>query len=357
MHRVIAFAIVGLLLSALPVLAESGDVNEDGRIDKDDVRLIDNYLNGSLLLQDSQIAAADADRDGKITSTDRDLLQRRLGGLAVGTPRSAAASQSQIDLRSADSGVVVDKATGKPLAGVEVSLPDEGVTVRTDSEGRFKLPGTTPGKILSAKASNYAPSSVTTQSGRGFELQLERLSPRLQVLDDNLYHLGDNNYDRRSANAGQFQMPASGTSYSRGFMLARAPQNDLILRIGSVIGIDTNQSIAVGQSNLPPSRERQANAGVQILLNGRPIRQLVLNGDNITTPLPLQLLRPGFNEITIKAALINRNPNIYDPLGLLGQFSSLADFVPGAALDYDDIEFTHLVVLDPSGVVLPAREP
>ena len=353
--RVIAFAIVGLLLSVLPVLAESGDVNADGRIDKDDVRLIDDYLNGSLLLQDSQIAAADADRDGKITTTDRDLLQRRLGGLAVGAPRSAAATQSQIDLRSADSGVVVDKATGRPLAGVEVSLPDEGVTVRTDSEGRFKLPGATPGKILSAKANNYAPSSLTTRGGGGFQLKLERLSPRLQVLDDGIHHLGDDKYGRGSANYADFRLPTQGTRHIQPFTLTTSPRQDMTLRIGSIIGIDTPESAAAGQSQVPFFGVRQD--GVRIYLNGSLIKQIYVNGDDIRVTLPRWLMRSGRNELRLETHAFNQGAGAAFSSGGLGGIFDLFGVgggrrfgVPaGDFADYDDIEFAHLVIEEKAG--------
>ncbi|MBW4696604.1 MAG: carboxypeptidase-like regulatory domain-containing protein [Aphanocapsa lilacina HA4352-LM1] len=376
MRRIIfLFVCLGVWTAGAAARTASGDVNGDGRVDAGDIRLIDAYLEGSLLLQDEQIKAADADGDGKITATDRERLDRRLSGLAV-TPapggRSASAAQNQrtaapdtsgasIDLKSADSGVVVDKTTGRPLAGVEVSLPDEGVTVRTDSQGRFRLPGTSSGKILSARAENYVPASVTTRGQRGFQLQLERLNPRVQVLDDELVHLGDNNYDRRSAGAGQFQAPAAGTRYTRTFGLGRSPNQDLQLRIGSLIGIDTEEAIAAGQSNLPAAGRREQRAGgVKVRLNGRLIGELLLNGDDIAIALPRQLLRPGANEIALEAALINRSGVVIEPDSFLGKMRGLGlgDMALSPdSLDYDDIEFTHLVIVDPSGKALERREP
>ncbi|AGY57640.1 dockerin type I domain-containing protein [Gloeobacter kilaueensis] len=356
----VALVLCLLLGLAVPVLAQSGDVNGDGRIDERDIQLIDAYLNGTQLLQDAQIVAADADRDGKITATDRDLLQRRILGLQA----RSGPKNSQVDLTSADAGVVVDKATGAPLAGVEVALPDEGISVRTDSQGRFRLPGSTSGKqILTARATNYAPSSVTTQNRRGFQLELERLNPRLAVLDDDLHHLGDDNYDRRSSGAREFRLPAEGTRYVKSFVLARLPQSDLQLRIGSIIGIDTEDAIAAGQSNLPPSSRRQAGSGgVRVSLNGQMLRELVLNGDNLTVTLPRTLLRPGTNQIALEAARLDRGAVVFNPSpdSLFGKLSSaeLQDLGLGSgALDYDDIEFTHLVIVDPAGGALPESEP
>jgi len=278
-----------LLATAAPVLAASGDVNNDGRVDSQDVQMIDDYLNGDATLQDDQIRAADADSDGRITARDKDLLQRRLGNVAVKPAPRSNASNSQIDLNSANSGVVVDKATGKPLAGVEVSIPDEGITVRTDSQGRFQLPRSSAGKILTAKASQYAPAAVANQQGKNFELQLDRLSSRLQVIDDELHHLGDGNYGAGSANASDFRLRNQGYRYERGFTLAKLPQGDMILRIGSLIGLDTSQSVQAGQSNLQQYLGTRQD-GLKIFLNGRLIKQIYLNGDNIPIPLPRWLL-------------------------------------------------------------------
>ncbi|MBC8123939.1 MAG: carboxypeptidase-like regulatory domain-containing protein [Gemmatimonadaceae bacterium] len=343
---------------AVPVLAGGGgDVNGDGRTDKADIGLVNEYLSGTLLLQDNQIAAADADGDGKITGTDRELLERRVGGIALKNPPK---SGGKVNLQSADSGVVVDQATGQPLAGVEVAIPDEGIVVKTDSEGRFRLPNTEPGKILTAKASNYAPSSVTMQKGGGFQLQLQQLSPRLQVLDDNLYHLGDNNYDQFSANAGQFQLPAQGRDYRRTFTLSKYPSRDLTLRIGSIIGIDTPQSVAAGQSKLPISNTFQ-DSGLKVFLNNQLIKQLFVNGDNIAVVLPRWLLQRGNNDLRIETASSTGSGRSMISLGGsrgfgLGGFG-MGGFGFGVGrgmgssdgrVDYDDIEFAHIVIEDPS---------
>jgi Dockerin type I domain/CarboxypepD_reg-like domain len=343
-----------LLVTAAPVLAASGDVNNDGRIDSQDVQMIDDYLNGDTTLQDDQIRAADADNDGRITARDKDLLQRRLGNLAVKSSPRSNARNSQVDLNSASSGVVVDKATGKPLSGVEVSLPDEGITVRTDAQGRFQLPRSTAGKILTAKASQYAPAAVTNQQGKNFELQLEKLSPRLQVIDDELHHLGDGNYSASSANASDFRLRNQGYRYERVFALTKLPQGDMSLRIGSLIGLDTNQAMQSGQSGLNLSQPD----GLKIFLNGQLINQIYLNSDNILVPLPRWLLRAGNNQLSIETPrrITNSGISFSDNgggiIGLLQSFGIGRNLGMNAGMDtvdYDDIEFAHLVLEDPNG--------
>jgi len=245
--------ILGILVSlgfgAGVAWAESGDVNGNGRIDDDDLRLIDQYLDGSIILQENQIRAADTDRDGKITRKDRDLLARRFAKLGVKATPKVKSEAIKIQLESSDSGVVVDKVTGKPLAGVEVSLPDENITVRTDSQGRFRLPRYAPGKSLTVRASTYVPKSVTlSRSGSLADLKLEQLNAQLTVVDENLHHLGNDNFDPNSANAVQFSKPAVGGRFEKTFDLENYPGQDLTLRIGSLIGVDTRESVAAGQS-------------------------------------------------------------------------------------------------------------
>jgi hypothetical protein len=367
-----------LLLTAAPVLAASGDVNNDGHVDNQDVQMIDDYLNGDATLQDDQIRAADADNDGRITANDKELLQRRLGSVAVkpaprkntrnsqGSTRNSQGNtgNSQVDFNSANSGVVIDKETGQPLAGVRVSLPDEGITVLTDAQGRFQLPRSATGKILTAKASQYAPTAVASQQGKNFELQLEKLSSRLQVIDDELHHLGDGNYGTGSANATDFRLRNQGYRYMRNFALTKLPQGDMILRIGSLIGLDTSQSVQAGQSNLQQYLGTQQD-GLKIFLNGRLINQLYLNGDNIAIPLPRWMLRVGSNELAIETHYfkgfssggfpISRGGGIsigdgglFDILRIFGDQSIYGRNSAQTTVDYDDIEFAHLVLEDPN---------
>jgi CarboxypepD_reg-like domain/Dockerin type I domain len=361
-----------LLLTATPVLAASGDVNNDGRVDNQDVQMIDDYLNGDATLQDDQIRAADADNDGRIMANDKELLQRRLRSVAVKpAPRKSTrngqgnAGSSQVDFNSANSGIVTDKATGQPLAGVKVSLPDEGVTVITDSQGRFQLPRSATGKILTAKASQYAPAAVANQQGNRFDLQLEKLTSRLQVIDDELHHLGDGKFGVGSANATDFRLRNQGYRYMRNFALTKLPQGDMILRIGSLIGLDTPQSVQAGQSNLQQYLGTRQD-GLKIFLNGRLISQLYLNGDNITIPLPRSLLRVGSNQLAIETHYfkgfstggfpISGNGGIsigdgglFDILRIFGDQSIYGRNSVQTTIDYDDIEFAHLVLEDPNG--------
>jgi hypothetical protein len=336
--------VAGLGGIAGTALAESGDVNGDGRVDERDIRLVERYLDGELTLQDAQIAAADADRDGKITPKDRDLLRRRLGG--VGLKASGRGGAGQLILESTDSGTVTDRATGRPLAGVEVSLPDEGITVRTDARGHFRLPRAAPGKILTARASTYVPKSMTLRrSGGLYELQLEQLTPQLTVVDDNLYHLGNDDYDPNSANALQFRKPSIGGRFEKTFDLQTYPSRDLTLRIGSLIGVDTPESVAAGQSGLT-DRRLPETGGLRIFLNGSAIARLTLNGDDLAVTLPRWLLQKGANRLLLSTDPDDQNSITAAANKTQGGFYGT---ITPRYRDLDDVEFAHLVLEDPTG--------
>jgi hypothetical protein len=326
-------AIACVLLSP-PAGAGGGDVNGDGRIDEADAELIAAYLQGRVQLQDAQIAAADADGDGRITPRDRDLLRDRLRAQARGGD-----DRGRIDWSDTDGGVVVDKQTGEPLAGVEVALPDEGFAVRTDAQGRFRLPRGRQGKILSARAERYAPTATTTGHPGGYRLELQRLTPRLQVLDDGTHHLGDDKYGWGSANREDFRLHAQGPSYTRTFDLEGKPGGDLVLRVGSLIGLDTAEAVALGQSQLTQFLGARPD-GLRVVLNGRLVGRFAVNGDNLAVALPASLLRVGRNEVRLETY----------PLQLPASLASDAlneALVRSGIVNYDDIEFAHLILERP----------
>ncbi|WP_041244002.1 dockerin type I domain-containing protein [Gloeobacter kilaueensis] len=326
--------LLGALLAWGPLWAAgSGDVNGDGHFDEQDLAVIDAYLAGTVLLADEQIQAADGDGDGRVSQADRDLLEQRLKELAVGH------APGRIQAESANSGVVLDRATGKPLAGVEIALPDEGVTVRTDSQGRFQLPGATKGKILTVRAANYAPQATAAPGGEGgFRLELERLSPRLVVLDDSLHHLGDDKYGYGSANYREFRLRAEGPRLERTFYLDALPE-PMRLRVGSIIGLDTAHSVAMGQSALSQFAGSRPD-GLRIYLNGRPLQKIYLNGDNLTVRLPPALLRRGANVLRLETHPLQLPGEADDELARVVRLYGL--------VNYDDIEFAHLLLIDDS---------
>ncbi len=59
-----------------------GDLNGDGKVDAQDVTILEQYLKGSRLLVDQELSQADINQDGKVDSQDLEALQKRLGMVA-----------------------------------------------------------------------------------------------------------------------------------------------------------------------------------------------------------------------------------------------------------------------------------
>ncbi len=323
-----------------------GDLNGDGKVNPQDVTLLEVYLGGAGLLNDEQIPRADIDGDGVVKGQDLQSLKRRVEGLKKGI--KAEQNASRIDLDSSSSGRVLDQKTGEPIPQAEVQIPEEGITVRTDSYGRFTLPRELPSdRILTTRASEYAPFSLTTRKVQkgSYDLRLEKLGPQLVVLDDQLHHLGDNNFSPQSANAGSFRLRAEGVELTRSFDLSKLPRSGVTLRIGSLTGLDTQASIQAGQSRL----NRGTQEPLQVLLNGQGVQDINLNGDRIQILLPRERLRVGNNTLTLRTGKAiypvvgNRDSAVFPLIGsLLG--IRVGDNNVQDVADYDDIELAHVTI-------------
>jgi hypothetical protein len=334
---------------------QAGDLDGDGRLTVQDLNLLGAYLRGEQGLTDDQIRAADVDQDGRITEADWQVLRQRIQA-------ATDAPTGQVQLDSAYSGQVVDRLTGQPLAGVEVAIPGAGIAVRTDAQGRFRLPGPLPAEeILVARLENYLPYSQSTGSGqaggdRPWQLQLERWDPNTTlVLEANVIRLGDNQYSPESAAAGQFLGPAQGVEMTRSFTLQRLPSRPPVLRIGSLIGLDTAAAYRAGKSRIPSANM----SPMQVILNGVEVEQIHLGGDNLQIPLPLQPLRLGLNTVTLRTGktliqppMVTRGPQVPISIPLFG--GSLHISVPvggdtvvrhgGAWVDHDDVQLANVTI-------------
>jgi hypothetical protein len=180
---------------------------------------------------------------------------------------------------------------------VEVAIPGAGIAVRTDAQGRFRLPGPLPAEeILVARLENYLPYSQSTGNGeigrdRPWQLPLERWDPNTTlVLEANVIRLGDNRYSPESAAASQFLGPAQAVEMTRSFTLERLPPRPPVLRIGSLIGLDTAAAYRAGQSRIPTADM----SPLQVLLNGVEVEQVQLGGRRPAHPSAATALAPGF---------------------------------------------------------------
>jgi Dockerin type I domain/CarboxypepD_reg-like domain len=341
-----------LLVVSLAVLfypatarAASGDIDRDGKLTKEDVLLLEAYLKGTKILTDEQIFAADVNGDKKINDRDVQVLKASLGGVKK-------QPGSQVRLDSAYSGQVIDQKTGEPIPNVEIEVPEDGIKVKTDDFGRFSLPKSVGSqRILTARAQNYAPFSVTVaKQEQKFDVRLKQLSSQVVVLTDQVHHLGDDRFSKDySANATQFRIPAQGSSFKKTFEIDRIPDRDPVLRIGSLIGVDTPESARAGQSRLPLQATFQGGpeAAFRVYLNGNLAQRILLNGDGLEVPLPRWMLQQGTNTIEVITAQAygGGGQSVFS----IGGIFTISQGGTGS-LDYDDIEFANLVL------ELPARQ-
>ena len=220
---------------------------------------------------------------------------------------------------------IVDKTTGAGVDGAKITLPKERYQTMTDKEGYFELDTHINGtSIMSVEKKNYKPFTVTVTDqtvSAPIVIGIEKSNGNAMVLDNNMYHLGDNNYSDLSANAGEFRMESIGPFYTKRFQIKNVKFNQPIyLVIGSIIGIDTQMARSIGQNQIvnafasPP----------EVYFNGNKISEIQINGDGQRIKIPSNLIRKNqANEVTIKTG---RN------------------LMQTAYIDYDDIEFMNLFV-------------
>ncbi len=323
-----------------------GDLDGDGRITTTDIGLLSSYLQGYQPLTDQQINAADVNGDRQITTADLVQLQQS-------SQVASTVPNSSVSLDSAFSGQVIDQQTGQPLSNVEVAVPEAGISVRTDSQGRFQLPNDIPAnEILVARLENYLPFSQTTSSGdQPLQLQLERWDQnQTLVLETDVVRLGDNFYSSQSAAAGDFSTSAQGKEMNRTFDLSQIPNRSPLLRIGSLIGLDTPEAVRAGQTQIPLADM----SPLTVHLNGSQIHAIALAGDNITVPLPIERLQLGTNTVTLRTgktqhAGFNQGGGAQLPLDIPIFGGNLRISVPldgngRGQLDYDDIQLANVVI-------------
>ena len=221
---------------------------------------------------------------------------------------------------------IIDSATNTPIGNARVTIPKYNYSTYTDENGNFNLDKDIDNAaIMSVEKSGYRPFSLTVNNNvaaKPLVLGIEKSDVSDIVIESSMLHLGDDNYSKASANAGNFKLNALGPSYTKSFIMkssSLAGQNFLV--IGSILGIDTLLARSMGQNRIVNSY----SSPPEVYFNGRKIAEIQLNGDNQKIRLPSNLIRPEqVNEVTIKAG---RN------------------LMQTAYLDYDDIEIANLSIL------------
>ena len=195
---------------------------------------------------------------------------------------------------------VVDSYTQKPVTGAAISIPSIGYRTTSDSEGTFELNTQINDKaILSVQKEGYRPFSLTIDdniASKPLKLGIEKSKIGDVTIESNVCHLGDDVYSESSANSSEFKAKSVGTFFSKKFNTkVLRPNEEAVVIIGSVIGLDTKIAKELGQNQIAYVYSSPA----EIFFNGQKVGELNINGDNQEISIPRQLVRES-NELTIK---------------------------------------------------------
>lgn len=224
-----------------------------------------------------------------------------------------------------DTNRIYDMTDNHPIEGAIVKLPAKNYSAITDKNGSFEL-GTRidAPTIMSVEKSGYKPYSLTLDANKShnpISIGIEKTSPKDIIIETDMIHLGDNSYSDHSANASDFSIQSTGAFYSKDFEITPLKNDEnLVLSIGSIIGIDTIQAQKLNQSRVRTSY----SSPPEIYCNGNKIAEIRINGDNQKIDIPKAIIN-GLNIINIT---IKTGRNLYKT----------------SAIDYDDIEFTNLLM-------------
>lgn len=239
-------------------------------------------------------------------------------------PLSGSIKEEQY-IEQGKSGVIVDSLTGHPISNATVGIPSKGVFVKTNGKGEFSFNAQLSGPaILSVEADGYKPYSLTVgQEGVNgpLNIAISKESGKEIIIDSALHHLGDDNFSVESANAADFKKNSVGPYFSRTFYIDSVPQNStVILRIGSIIGVDTEIARKLKQTNVTSS----VSSPVNVYLNSKKVGEIKINGDNQEIIVPGRfLIQNAPNEIT---------------------FETGRNLASVRKVDYDDMEFINLIL-------------
>lgn len=220
---------------------------------------------------------------------------------------------------------IVDSKTNAPISGAKITLPQEGYSTFTDSNGRFELGTNINGQtLMSVEKQGYKPYSITIDeysSSRPIILGVQKSTPKDIAIETSMLHIGDNSFSDTSANARDFKVKAVGPYFSKNFKVPEIASNARTeLVIGSIIGIDTKLAKSMGQNKITNA----FSSPPEVYFNGSKIAEIQINGDGQKIRIPNNLIKQNqLNEVTIKTG---RN------------------LMQTAHIDYDDIELMNLSI-------------
>lgn len=216
---------------------------------------------------------------------------------------------------------IIDSKTKKSIDNAKITIPEYNYTTYSNADGSFKLNADIQRQtVLFVEKDGYKVFSLTIDNNvvsSPLKLGLEESAPFDMQISTNIIHLGDDMFSNNSANSFDFKSSAKGYYYSKTFSRPKyAPNQDVVLKIGTIIGLDTKRAKLLGQNKIAQVYSSPA----EVLVNGKRIAQIELNGDNIEILIPKNVLKET-NELIIKTG---KNLFQYD------------------YVDYDDIELANI---------------
>ncbi len=220
---------------------------------------------------------------------------------------------------------LVESSSNTPIANAKISLPLENYSTYSASDGTFNLNANINGQtVLTIEKAGYKPFTMTLAKedlSKPIIVGIEKSTPKDIIIEQNLFHLGDNNFSDTSANAGEFKITSVGPFYSKTVKIGTIEQGKkAYLTIGSIIGIDTLLARQMGQNKITSTYATPP----QVYFNGQKIAEIQLNGDGQRIRIPNNIIKQNNdNQITIKTG---RNA------------------LQTSHIDYDDIEIANLQI-------------
>ena len=221
-----------------------------------------------------------------------------------------------------ESGIIIDNKTGKSIAGALISIPSKRINTVSDKFGMFQLdvPGKSP-LILSVKANGYKPFSLIIDKQKlqnSLKIAIVEETKNEIIIDTELRHLGDNKFSASSANSGDFSISASGHYFFQEFYINNINfENNILLKIGSIIGIDTKTAQSLGQSDVMTS----SSSPVKVFFNSQKIGEISFNGNNHIFRIPFELLRlNSYNHVKIETGINLASDTDYDDIEFMNLF-------------------------------------
>lgn len=230
---------------------------------------------------------------------------------------TGSVNQDELNLKNK----VIDYKTKEPLANAKITIPELNYSTYSSQEGLFKLNVDINNKtILFVEKEGYKVFSLTIDNNvlkHPLKLGIEKYNPSDFQISDGIIHLGDNMFSDNSANSTDFKLSANGYYFTKTFNTPISTnKQDVILKIGTIIGLDTKKAKQQGQNKI----NKVYSSPMRVFVNDMQISTIELNGDNFEIVIPKHVLS---NQNTLR---IETGINLFQ-----------TDY-----RDYDDVELANI---------------